>query len=161
MFILPIETNLKRGIQLLNAISNEQYSNDSIPPYFSSIGSNIRHVLDVFQCVLDGVESRKIDFSIRERNIFAEQKVDVGLAYFNQIIQQLHQIKDTDLEKEVIIIDELGSGKVTVKSTFGSALAQAHSHTIHHYASIGFIINQLSIDLPVADFGYNPTTPKK
>ena len=49
---------------------------------------------------------------------------------------------------------------VTVNYTLASALIQAHSHAIHHFASIGYIISQLGIELPDADFGYNPTTPK-
>ena len=57
--------------------------------------------------------------------------------------------------------DDLGTGRVTAKYTIGSALIQAHSHAIHHFASVGFIINQLGIELPDADFGYNPTTPKQ
>ena len=61
----------------------------------------------------------------------------------------------------VAVSDDLGSGVVTTNYTLGGALAQAHSHAIHHFASIGFIIHQLGIDLPDADFGYNPTTPKK
>jgi hypothetical protein len=41
-----------------------------------------------------------------------------------------------------------------------SALIQTHRHAIHHFASIGYIINQLGIELPDNDFGYNPTTPR-
>jgi hypothetical protein len=37
---------------------------------------------------------------------------------------------------------------------------QVQSHAIHHFASIGYLIYQLEIELADADFGYNPTTPK-
>jgi len=39
-------------------------------------------------------------------------------------------------------------------------LIQAHSHAIHHFASIGYIICKLGIELPDTDFGYNPSTPR-
>ena len=156
-----IEKNLQRGIKLLNSITDEQYSDKTIPPYFSSIGANMRHVLDVFACIFNGLENKCVDFSDRERNELAEEKTEFGLAYFNDVLCQLHSLKQEDFDTIISVTDDLGTGRVTANYTVASALIQAHSHAIHHYASIGFIINQLGIELPDADFGYNPTTPKR
>ncbi|WP_028890932.1 DinB family protein [Tenacibaculum sp. 47A_GOM-205m] len=156
-----IEKNLQRGIKLLTGITDEQYSDKSIPPYYSSIGANMRHILDVFACIFNGLEKKCVDFSDRERNKLAEEKTAFGIAYFNEVIAGLHCLNIEDFDKIISVTDDLGTGKVTANYTLGSALIQAHSHAIHHFASIGFIINQLGIELPDADFGYNPTTPKK
>lgn len=155
-----IEKNLLRGVKLLNSITNEQYSNNTIPPYYSSIGSNMRHILDVFSCIFNGLDCCNVDFSDRERNALAEVNTEEGIAYFNRIIKQLYLLKAEDFDKIISVTDDLGTGKITANYTLSSALIQAHSHAIHHYASIGFIINQLGIELPDADFGYNPTTPR-
>ena len=156
-----IDKNLQRGIKLLNSITDEQYSDCTIPPYFSSIGCNMRHVLDAFTCIFNGLENNHIDFSDRERNQLAEEKTQFGIAYFKDTIAKLHQLKETDFDMMISVCDDLGTGVVTANYTVGSALVQAHSHAIHHYASIGFIINQLGIELPDADFGYNPTTKER
>jgi len=58
------------------------------------------------------------------------------------------------------VSDDLGRGMIKAKYTLAAVLIQAHSHAIHHFASIGYIIHQLGIALPDEDFGYNPTTPK-
>lgn len=155
-----IEQNLQRGIKLLESISDEQYSDCTIPPYYSSIGNNMRHILDVFSCIFKGLETGNVDFSDRKRNELAQQKTAFGIAYFNEVIDQLHQLNTSDFDKIIAVSDDLGTGKLTANYTLGSALIQAHSHAIHHFASIGFIINQLGIELPDADFGYNPTTPR-
>lgn len=159
--IASIDKNLQRGIALLENITDAQYSNASVPPYFSSIGCHMRHVLDAFTSIFNGLETKKIDFSNRQRNTLAEQKTAVGIAYFNETIQKLHTLNPADFEMLIAVTDDLGTGKITVNHTLGSVLAHAQSHAIHHYASVGFIINQLGIALPEADFGYNPTTPKK
>jgi hypothetical protein len=156
-----IEKNLQRGVKLLNSITDEQYSDCSVPPYYSSIGNNMRHILDVFSCIFKGLEQGDVDFSDRERNELAQVKTKSGIAYFKDIIERLGTISDSDFDKIVKVTDDLGTGKVTTNYTLGGALVQAHSHAIHHYASIGFIINHLGIELPDADFGYNPTTPRK
>ncbi|RPD98165.1 DinB family protein [Aureibaculum marinum] len=155
-----IVNNLNRGVKLLNAISDSEYSNTSVKPYHSSIGVHIRHVLDIFDCVFCGLENKHINLAIRKRNQEAELKTDAGLQYFNDIIGKLQELKNTNLDDEVYVIDDLGLGTVKTKYTIGAILSQAHSHAIHHFASIGYIISQLGIELPDTDFGYNPTTPK-
>lgn len=159
--IRAIEENLQRGIKLLEAISDADYSDCTIPPYYSSIGNNMRHVLDVFLCVFEGIESNKIDFSFRRRNELAQKETKTGINYCKEIIEQLYLLNPKDFNTIIKVTDDLGNGAVTVDYTLISALIQAHSHAVHHFAIIGFIISQLGIELPEPDFGYNPTTPKE
>ncbi len=156
-----IDKNLQRGIKLLNSITDEEYSNTTIPPYYSSIGANMRHILDAFTCIFNGLENKCVDFSDRQRNQLTQEKTVNGLAYFNEVIDKLHSLNPSDFDVIISVKDDLGTGVVTANYTVGSALIQAHSHAIHHYASVGFIIHQLGIELPEPDFGYNPTTPQK
>lgn len=159
--INAIENNLKRGILLLNNLTDIDYSNTSVKPYYSSIGIHIRHVLDMFDCVFCGLDTREINLTARKRNTMAEQKRSNGLEYFEDTICKLKSISTKDLERVITVTDDLGLGLVSTKCTLGSILAQTHSHAIHHFASIGYIISQLDIELPDTDFGFNPTTPKK
>ena len=158
--IQAIIFNLQRGVKLINAIDDSQYSDNSIAPYYSSIGIHMRHILDVFDCIFEGLETKKVDLSARKRNELAENKVAFGLQYFEEVIEKLESLKSENLDVKVEVRDDLGLGMITANYTLASALIQAHSHAIHHFASIGYIISQLGIHLPDADFGYNPTTPR-
>jgi len=158
--IPAIVQNLNRGISLLNSIDDRQYANNSTAAYYSSIGIHMRHILDVFNCIFEGIEKRQIDLSARQRNELAETKVAVGLDYFDRIIALLKEVQEDDLDKIVEVKDDLGLGMITANYTIAAALIQAHSHAIHHFASIGYIISQMGINLPDGDFGYNPTTPR-
>jgi len=90
----------------------------------------------------------------------AEIKVNMGLNYFDQIISKLSCLETENLDIIVEVKDDLGQGMVTANYTLAAALIQAHSHAIHHFASIGYIIAQTGLNLPDGDFGYNPTTPR-
>ena len=158
--ILAITQNLQRGIKLLQTIDDTQYSNNSIAPYYSSIGIHMRHILDVFNCIFKGIEKGQIDLTARQRNELAETKVAVGLDYFDRIIALLNEVREEDLDRLVEVKDDLGLGMITANYTIAAALIQAHSHAIHHFASIGYIISQMGINLHDGDFGYNPTTPR-
>lgn len=156
-----IDENLQKGINLLKTLSNEEYSDTSVAPYYSSIGCHIRHILDVFSCVFKGLESKFVDFSIRERNESAEKETSVGIEYFETIIQQLKKIKKEDFNTIIKVSDDMGLGNEIANYTIAATLMQAQSHATHHYATIGYLIYQLGIELPNAVFGFNPTTLKK
>ena len=159
--IATIENNLQKGVHLLNTISEEQYKNTSVEPYNSSIGTHIRHIMDMFDCLFDGIDSGEIDLTARKRNRDTEQDILLGKEYIFKIISKLNNLYKNELNRLVYVTDDLGSGKIRAEYTLTSILIQAHSHAIHHYASIGYIIHQLGIELPDDNFGFNPTTPKK
>ncbi len=158
--IIAIEKNLQRGIQLLSSISNDEYRNKTIAPYYSSIGGHMRHILDVFDCVFEGLESNDINLINRTRNEQVENYTKTGIIYFEEIIRKLHLLNSEDFDSIINVTDDLGMGTVTIKSTLIGVLMQAHSHAIHHFAIVGHIISQLGIQLPDDDFGFNPTTPR-
>ncbi|WP_456421083.1 DinB family protein [Lutibacter sp.] len=158
--ILAIEKNLHRGIQLLSTISDDEYSNTTIAPYYSSIGSHMRHILDVFDCIFEGLNKGEINLVNRKRNELSENYTKEGLAYFDEILKKLDTLKTKDFNKIVKVTDDLGLGVITANFTLAAILIQAHSHAIHHFASVGYIISQLGISLPDEDFGFNPTTPR-
>ena len=66
--VRTINNNLTNAVRLIDAISDDTYTNVSIGPYYSSIGSHIRHSLDFFDCIIQGVNSNTIDLTARKRD---------------------------------------------------------------------------------------------
>ena len=151
--------NLKRAERLIQLLDQRSYSNSTIGPYYSSIGGHLRHVLDIFACIIRGVDSRRIDLTDRKRGTNAEMDPEDGLKYLNSVIQELSGLKGIDPSTPVTVIDDLGYGRMEVPSTLGAGLCQAHSHAIHHFACIGYLLHLQGLELPDNRFGYNPTTP--
>lgn len=158
--ISAIIQNLERGKKLVRNLEQHQYTDNGVAPYYSSVGIHMRHVLDVFDCIFDGLPAKSINLTQRKRNEVIEKERLSGLNYFDMIIRKLQEMGSEDLDIELEVNDDLGKGMVKAKYTLAAVLIQAHSHAIHHFASIGYIIHQLGISLPDEDFGYNPTTPK-
>jgi uncharacterized damage-inducible protein DinB len=156
-----IESNLEKGIHLLDTISEETYKNTSVEPYNSSIGTHIRHIMDMFDCIFEGLVSGEIDLTARKRNKEAEEILSSGKDYILTTIAKVSELDKQELCRIIYVTDDLGSGKIRAEYTLSGILIQAHSHATHHYASIGYIIHQLGINLPDDTFGFNPTTPKK
>ena len=95
-----IEKNLNRGIKLLNSLTDEQYSSKSAPPYYSSIGSHMRHILDVFTCIFNGLES------------VAPKNCDIRKVDSEALLQTwLKVVSDAFADKELSEPDEISLGQ--------------------------------------------------
>ncbi|MCF6293842.1 MAG: hypothetical protein L3J04_10655 [Robiginitomaculum sp.] len=159
--IETISKNLNSGITLIHSLSDEQYCDVSIAPYHSSVGSHIRHILDIFDCIFCGLEAGHVNLADRTRDIKVETNRQAGLAYLQDTLTKLQALKTADLEQLIDVSDDLGDGLVTNKYTLAAAIIQAHSHAIHHFAAMGYVLCRLGITPPSAKFGVNPTTPDK
>ena len=156
-----IEKNLNLGADLIGFISDEQFRDKTVPPYHSSIGCHMRHILDIFDCILTGLDAGKVDLTARSRNVTVETDKAACQAYLASVLERLNSLRTADLEQLIDVTDDLGLGCVTCKYTLGAALVQAHSHAIHHFAALGYVNSCLGINMPAAEFGYNPTTPRE
>jgi hypothetical protein len=157
-----IQSNLKtlqKTSILLSNLTNEELCNNSVSPYYSSLGCHIRHILDFYDCVLNIDSENRVDLTARKRNNKVESNCDDAVQYLNQIIIRLNNITLKE-EGKVIVVDDLGLGITEIQYTVGALFAQANSHAIHHYAIINYILDSLGIAIHDNDFGYNPTTPK-
>lgn len=152
---------LSKSKTLLSSISNENLSNHSVPPYYSCIGSHLRHILDFYDCILEGLVSEKIDLTNRKRDERMHSDTNYAISNVDRVIKKLSKIDNYFLSKFYVVCDDLGMGKVEITYTLGAILAQANSHAIHHYAIINYILDRLGISMNDDTFGYNPTTPTK
>lgn len=158
-----IQSNLKtlqKTSVLLSSLTNEELSNNSVSPYYSSIGRHIRHILDFYDCVLNIDSNNRIDLTARKRNNKVECNCEDALEYLNIIINKLNNIDSKVVEEKVLVIDDLGLGRIEIQYTLGAVFAQANSHAIHHYAIINYILDNIGIALQINNFGFNPTTPE-
>ncbi|MBO1255713.1 hypothetical protein J3L16_08455 [Alteromonas sp. 5E99-2] len=156
--LVTVINNLYR-IRSLTTLSPEDYSDKSAGPYYSSIGGHVRHILDIFNCLINGLNNEKIDLTARVRGKETENDPLEAQLYLDKTIEGLSELKQHSISQILTLIDDLGDGKVSTPATLGNVIFQAHSHAIHHFAIIGYILHIRKLTLPDTAFGYNPTTP--
>jgi len=158
-----IEANLKtlnKTKFLLENLEDDILCNKSVSPYYSSIGTHIRHILDFYDCIFSLNSKNQIDLTARSRNKEVESKCYVATDYLNSIIDKLSRL-NIDINATVDVLDDLGLGLTEINYTYAALLSQANSHTIHHYAIINYILDKLNVSFNDVEFGFNPTTPKQ
>lgn len=157
--IAAVNTNLNQAISLLNIIENEVYTDCSIGPYYSSIGSHLRHTLDFFQCIIDGLDVNSINLINRKREEIIANNKEEAIRRMRKIQETFTNFTSINTDYIIHVTDDFGQGAVTVSYTLESIMTFAHSHAIHHFATIGYLLHHLNITHTVKGFGYNPTTP--
>ena len=151
---------LKKSERILASLTNVQLSDQSVSPYYSCVGSHIRHILDFYDCILEGIESKQINLINRKRDELMHCNCDYALDNVSRVIQRIGALDQEMFHSKFTVTDDLGLGTAEIEYSLGAILAQANSHAIHHYAIISYILDRLNVVVEDASFGYNPTTPK-
>lgn len=149
---------LDKLIIILETLHDAQYTDKSVPPFHSSVGGHVRHILNFYDAIIAGVMTKEINLINRKRDSLTEVSTTEALKHVNHVKLELKGLPET-YEAYVTVIDDLGNGNMKVPYTLGGILSHANSHAIHHYAIISYILNAKCICVADSSFGYNPSTP--
>jgi uncharacterized damage-inducible protein DinB len=150
---------LQQGLELLQVISDENYTHASPPMYTSGVGGHLRHCLDHYFGLLAGIDGQKVDYDARQRDAEIETCRNRAIECTEQLIEDLKQLPAEALGIGLECkMDCGGDGEVICSdSSVRREMQFLVSHTVHHYALIAMILRHQGIE-PPADFGVAPST---
>ncbi len=144
---------LARSIELL---SNEEYSQLLSVLSGASIGQHVRHVIELFTCLEEGMSTGIICYDNRKRNKDLEVSTRSATDQIDLIIRTI-RIDDTAL----VLIADFGTEKEDynkIQSTYFRELVYNLEHAIHHMALIRIAISAVSDIQLHQSFGVAPST---
>ena len=146
--------------RLLAATSEEQYRAPSDPCHHSSIGQQVRHVLEHGEAVLNAATG-PVDYHTRSRDPRTERSLSTARERLVTLIRRLDELEgsatDTPLACWHVAESPDGILEDTLHSSLGRELAFLQSHTVHHMALIGIMASLQGISVPTG-FGIAPST---
>ena len=158
---------LQQGVDLLREIDDAVYC---VSAAFSAarsegaenrVGPHLRHCIDAYRCLLDGLAGGVVDYDARSRDALVEADRQAGLAALNELIEELRRLEPLDAAYEVrVFVDTpagVGADDACAWSTLYRELQFLVGHTVHHYALIAMILRQRGIE-PGREFGVAPST---
>jgi hypothetical protein len=151
---------IDQAILLLEGLNNNEYQK-LIKPYFtSSIGTHMRHIIDHFLALQEGVIDGHVNYNVRHRHNQAEQCTSVAIKALREIKVWLSALEHRAFKTQVLVTTEIDISDTqskTCSSTIERELVFVSSHAIHHYALIRIICTMQNITIPEL-FGYAPAT---
>lgn len=155
-----IEANrrcLEQGAALLTTLTDDQYA--CRRGDWSPVGTQYRHVVEHYQCLVEGVADGRIDYDARPRDAAVEQSRSRALEVTRGLERELAGL--TRLPATLALAVQLqcdADGEACwTESTWGRELQFLVSHSVHHFALIKLLLANDAIGLDRA-FGTAPST---
>ncbi len=145
---------LLQAIDVLDQLDDEAYCSAR-----RRLGAHVRHILEFYECFLDGVETQHVDYDARKR----DREVETGRAAAKKkAVELLRRLENRAAhgDRLVWVRMEDSSGEIDndwMLSSVSRELQSVRSHTVHHLALIAPTLCELGVRLG-SDFGVAAST---
>ncbi len=106
----------------------------------SSIGQHVRHVIEFYICLSDGLKSGIVNYDQRKRNISIENDPNYALDILENL-SSFFALSNFD-NTELVNITVFNGVEISAKSSQNRELVYLIEHSIHHYAIINIALKQ-------------------
>ncbi|KQB42595.1 hypothetical protein [Flavobacterium aquidurense] len=153
MLLKSIRHSLDELVDLLDQLSDKDYSKSCEALSNATIGEHTRHIIEMFQCLEKSYDSAVLNYDNRARN----NQIQTETAFAKQAIIQIKtglksENKTIYLEQ---IIDHLA---IRIQSNYYRELLYNLEHCIHHQALIKVAVLQFENILMNENFGVARST---
>ena len=140
---------------VINQLDNTDYSKPLDLLSGSTVGQHTRHILEFYQCFIEGNSSKEIDYDLRKRNVTIETNTDFACKFIDHINYSIDKISDCT----IILKSNNGDESQFISSSIERELVYNIEHAIHHMAIIKIaVLNDFSNIVLPPHFGVAPST---
>ncbi|MDD9893589.1 MAG: hypothetical protein OXT49_08810 [Gammaproteobacteria bacterium] len=144
---------LKQARDVIKAVDNTELE------FSAMVGPHLRHVIEHYQLLLEGVETGQVDYERRTRGGCIESDPEAALSAIAELEDALtHRPLPMDAPiKAEFAVGMVGEEQMAAQSSLGRELQFVGLHAIHHYAFVALALKEAHIALPDG-FGIAPGT---
>jgi len=84
--------HLEQGRNLLKQVTDEQYKTVPCGLHPHRVGGHVRHCLEFYDCLIEGLAEGTVDYSSRRRNLDLEECRHTALRHFDQTADRLQAL---------------------------------------------------------------------
>lgn len=153
-----IQTNtrwLRQALALLDRVSDAAYAESPAGFAPHRAGGHLRHILEFYQCFLEGLATLHVDYDARRRDRTVEISRAAAAATIRSLIRNLETSPDLHGDFTIWVREE--DGEHYLESSINRELQVLSSHTVHHFALLALTLRLHGAPVE-ADFGMAPST---
>ncbi len=151
--------NLLQIKKLIDRLPNEKYAEPCEKLFDSSIGKHVRHTLEFYKCLFDGLDSGTVNYDGRERDVVLETDTEKAMELITDLECQLKAINSNKGLKIIANYTDKSQADILMTSSFYRELGFCLEHSIHHLAMIKIGLKELNcLNLIDKNFGIAPAT---
>lgn len=150
---------LNSACTLLNTMDDAVYRETAPDNSGHRIGAQFRHVIEFYDCLLEGIDAGRVDYDARKRVALLETSRSAAIARVHEIADALRH-RSLWAERPLVVRMEDAPdecGEAWMESSVARELQAVRSHTIHHFALIAMALRSWSVEVD-SSFGVAPST---
>lgn len=153
-----IKNVFKQVSDVLDILSDKEYSNPSDILFKASIGQHVRHIIELFIELDKGYANGVVNYEKRKR----DHRIETDKHFAASLLKDV--LNAVDKENKALILESGFSDNsekvILINTNYYRELAYNIEHTIHHMALIRVGIKELPAVQPDENFGIAPATIK-
>jgi hypothetical protein len=146
---------LEQGIEVLSSIQDETYTRAADLFGGQRIGGHIRHIVEFYERLFEGLRTGLVDYAARRRDPVVETDRSAAIARLASVCDRLRSGGLSGSSAVRVRPEDSRSGHFG--STSGRELEAVASHTIHHFALISVLLRYFGLPVP-SDLGVSKAT---
>jgi uncharacterized damage-inducible protein DinB len=143
---------------VLNNLSEKEYSKPGDILFNASIGQHVRHIIELFIQLDKGYESGVVNYEKRKR----DHRIETNKHFAASLLKDV--VNAVDKENKALILEsgftDNAEEVICMNTNYYRELAYNIEHTIHHMALIRVGVKELSAVQVDENFGIAPATIK-
>jgi uncharacterized damage-inducible protein DinB len=140
-------------IQLIRQLDQSDYAEISPVLRSSSIGQHCRHIIELYQCLLESYVVGIVSYDKRRRDHLIETDKDFALEKIQEISNSINRE-----DKDIILVHQIGEEELMLKSSYLREVLYNLEHCIHHQALIKLACQDLNYVKLSDNFGVARST---
>ena len=153
MLIQSLKHNFSENIELLRQLTNDEYTQQNPELSNATIGEHMRHIIELFSCLIENYENGVINYDDRKRDIILQTDKSEAISTLKKYLEELNKPN-----KSLSLVHNCFSAFELLPTNYFRELIYNLEHSIHHQALIKVALHNLP-HIKVADaFGIAPST---
>jgi hypothetical protein len=151
-----IRASFEQLTAVLDQLTAEQYTSPSENLSGATIGQHTRHIIELFQCLLNGYATGRICYDDRKR----DANIEADPLFAKQLLSDiLSSIEQENIELQLAgMYDETSTEQLHLTTNYNRELLYNLEHTVHHMALIRVGLKELKTELAAEHFGIASST---
>lgn len=131
MIINAVQNVLNDLVEVLKQLTPSQYTASHLELSNATIGEHTRHIVEMFQCLIDSSQNDKVNYDARQRDFLLQTDVSAAI----QAVSQICTILPYN-DRQVTLIQYFDGTEYRILSNTSRELLYNLEHAIHHQALI-------------------------
>jgi len=160
--VQPLVELLHQMRTLVDGLDDVDYAMPAPGRSSGGVGGHVRHCLDHVTALVAAAHTGECAYDRRARGTGIETNRHAAMRAVAELIAVVSQLDPALLERDIAVetqLDHAGT-MMTTRSSLGRELAFVMSHTVHHNAIVGQMLQARGVSMGPR-FGLAPSTPSE